>query len=169
MKTCSSCKVPKPLSEFGPMKRNKDGLAGRCRDCVNKKHQTYRDSYKQEHDGEPEGRRYDQSHGEDYAKAAARKYQERKDFVNAIKEASPCMDCHQFFPAVCMDFDHRPGEVKKMGIAKMVINLYSLPAILEEIKKCDLVCANCHRIRTWILREPLGYGPKYRKYDRSTW
>src|ERR1035441_9177547 len=114
MKICSVCRTEKPLSEFpkaSPSAPTKDGYKGRCYQCGRDRKSAWRADYKEGH-GEPEGRRYDQSHGEDYAKAAARKYQERKDFVNAIKEASPCMDCHQFFPAVCMDFDHRPGEVR---------------------------------------------------------
>ena len=70
----------------------------------------------------------------------------------------PCADCGQSFPAVCMDFDHREGEEKhprlthkNSGYKKMPIAVGSLSgkAFLEEIKKCDVVCANCHRIRTW--------------------
>lgn len=58
----------------------------------------------------------------------------------------PCLDCGRSFPPVCMDFDHRPGTVKSIDVARLVSQG---PAImLEEIEKCDLVCSNCHRIRT---------------------
>jgi len=47
-----------------------------------------------------------------------------------------------------MDFDHRPGEEKLflLKVSKMVT--YKLETVLLEIAKCDLVCANCHRMRT---------------------
>ncbi len=60
----------------------------------------------------------------------------------------PCMDCKNKFPAVCMDFDHRPGEHKIDTISQLVRNGASMAKILAEVAKCDLVCSNCHRIRT---------------------
>jgi hypothetical protein len=49
-----------------------------------------------------------------------------------------------------MDFDHRPGEKKlfAMGSAGVQVRV-SLEGLLAEIAKCDVVCANCHRIRTY--------------------
>jgi hypothetical protein len=49
-----------------------------------------------------------------------------------------------------MDFDHRPGTVKLFHIGK---NTHSEDAVLAEIAKCDVVCANCHRVRTFRTRE----------------
>lgn len=45
-----------------------------------------------------------------------------------------------------MDFDHREGVVKKFSLYK--IGGATAKAILEEIAKCDVVYANCHRERT---------------------
>lgn len=45
-----------------------------------------------------------------------------------------------------MDYDHRPGEEKRRGVGMMMH--YSKVAIETERAKCDLVCANCHRVRT---------------------
>lgn len=59
----------------------------------------------------------------------------------------PCTDCHGWFEACQMDFDHRPGTEKVRNVAAM--RGCSLKRLLEEIKKCDLVCANCHRLRTF--------------------
>jgi hypothetical protein len=75
---------------------------------------------------------------------------ERKQLarLEAIKTASPCMDCLTFYPAECMDFDHRPEEVKYAGVGHLVAGRYSWNLIEKEMTKCDLVCANCHRIRT---------------------
>ena len=68
--------------------------------------------------------------------------------IDALKN-SPCVDCGGSFEACVMDFDHVRG-VKKDDVSRMA--RYKLSTILEEIAKCDLVCANCHRIRTWIQR-----------------
>ena len=44
-----------------------------------------------------------------------------------------------------MDYDHRPGTKKKFNVS---VIRKGKAEILKEIEKCDLVCANCHRIRT---------------------
>jgi hypothetical protein len=59
----------------------------------------------------------------------------------------PCMDCGHRFPAVCMDFDHVRGPAKKYTISS-AYRCISMDRLKEEIAKCDVVCSNCHRIRT---------------------
>jgi len=73
--------------------------------------------------------------------------QEARDLVRAAKEV-PCADCGGTFSSVCMDFDHQ-GD-KTAAIAKMVSDGRSLDMIEAEIAKCEIVCSNCHRIRTWL-------------------
>lgn len=58
------------------------------------------------------------------------------------------MDCGQKFPPCAMDFDHRAGETKIADIARLINNTVPWEKIEAEMAKCDLVCANCHRIRT---------------------
>jgi hypothetical protein len=74
-----------------------------------------------------------------------------REYVNSLKN-NPCSDCGNIFHPVAMDFDHRPGEIKyggkSGGVARLVTNAASKEKIDKEIAKCDLVCANCHRIRT---------------------
>jgi hypothetical protein len=67
--------------------------------------------------------------------------------VDDTLKKDPCKDCDRTFPPECMDFDHRPGEVKIQMISH-IINRGNKQAILDEVKKCDLICACCHRIRT---------------------
>lgn len=62
-------------------------------------------------------------------------------------KSCPCKDCGNKFPACCMDFDHARGT-KKFNVGSMFAHHYSRKLIEHEIKKCDLVCSNCHRIRT---------------------
>lgn len=68
-----------------------------------------------------------------------------KRLVNTYKD-KPCMDCGNRFPPYVMDFDHVRG--KKISSVSEMCNNRPVATILTEIEKCDLVCANCHRIRT---------------------
>lgn len=66
--------------------------------------------------------------------------------ITAIKEATPCADCGGHFPACAMDFDHKDSTKKRASVSDLVNK--SWHAIADEIAKCDIVCANCHRIRS---------------------
>lgn len=68
--------------------------------------------------------------------------------VDRLK-AVPCQDCAGLFHFAAMDFDHVRGE-KKFNVAMGAS--FSKSALLEEIAKCDVVCSNCHRIRTYKRR-----------------
>jgi len=48
-----------------------------------------------------------------------------------------------------MDYDHRPGLPKKANLTVLAKRGAKREVILAEIAKCDVVCANCHRIRTY--------------------
>ena len=86
----------------------------------------------------------------------AANYAEQRAHVAAIKLASGCVDCgiKSEWPQI-YDFDHRPGETKGATIA-LLIRTSTIAAIDAEIAKCDIVCANCHRIRT-AQRTPVHY------------
>jgi hypothetical protein len=60
-------------------------------------------------------------------------------------EKNPCVDCGQSNP-VLLDFDQRSDKFK--SISEMIKSRYSWNKIKEEISKCDVRCANCHRLRT---------------------
>lgn len=68
--------------------------------------------------------------------------------ITKYKSETPCADCGGIFPPCCMDFDHLPGTKKLYAVGTMVSHGHSWPKIEVEIAKCELVCANCHRIRT---------------------
>jgi hypothetical protein len=72
------------------------------------------------------------------------KTKERTKRLAGIKD-KPCLDCGNKFPSCCMDFDHIRGE-KLFGIT--VSGNRKWETVLKEIEKCEVVCANCHRIRT---------------------
>lgn len=65
------------------------------------------------------------------------------------KKNKPCVDCNERFNPWQMDFDHRDSTTKIDAISTLcLIKKASAKRILDEIEKCDLVCANCHRNRT---------------------
>lgn len=78
-------------------------------------------------------------------------YKERlaeiKAWINELK-TQPCVDCGNKFDPVCMDFDHREPGAKVAGIAVLVNSGNDKEIIQKELEKCDLVCSNCHRVRT---------------------
>jgi hypothetical protein len=76
-----------------------------------------------------------------------KKAKELKKWMVEIK-SHPCCDCGRVFPICCMDFEHREGTKKKYNIGTMFAHHYSRELIETELVKCDLVCANCHRVRT---------------------
>ena len=86
-----------------------------------------------------------------------RLYKEKNDrrkkdlikFVISMKQ-KPCVDCGVKYPHYVMDFHHRDRETKLATINRMInYHSYSKKKIIEEVNKCDLICANCHRGRTY--------------------
>ncbi len=59
----------------------------------------------------------------------------------------PCIDCGEADPLV-LELDHRDETEKLHNLSRMWYNGYSWKKIEEEIAKCDVRCANCHRRRT---------------------
>lgn len=81
-----------------------------------------------------------------------RKFEVIRSYIVAQKD-NPCMDCGVNYPSYVMDFDHRPSEYKLFNISRYMRANKSLQQVVEEIAKCDLVCSNCHRIRTFTRLE----------------
>ncbi len=89
----------------------------------------------------------------------ARKKQQYKDrnkerralFRQIIIDAKniPCADCRQQYHYVCMDFDHLPQHEKSFSVGHGLGSASSERVLREEIAKCEVVCSNCHRLRTF--------------------
>ena len=128
VKKCTRCLVAKEITEFHCNKVKRDGLSPHCKDCQKK--------YLKDH--------YNKN--KSYYKAKARK--RAKICKNTLRElkSSPCTDCGQSYPPYVMDFDHVNG-IKERNISSIADG--STKMLREEIAKCELVCANCHRIRTF--------------------
>lgn len=81
------------------------------------------------------------------------------EFIISYKQNQSCMDCGfsgKEFPQV-LDFDHLPGKsAKKFTVGSWSRSVLSIETIQREIDKCEIVCANCHRIRTYLRRKRNG-------------
>lgn len=127
VKFCSSCEEYKPLDQFNTHRGMPDKLSSWCKECQAK--------YAAREARSPSGK----------ARLAKQKRSIRQ-FINSLKDI-PCMDCNQKYPPYAMDFDHRPGTRKQFNISTGGPGV-SRTILLAEIAKCDIVCSNCHRIRT---------------------
>lgn len=81
-----------------------------------------------------------------------------REMVDDIKVLLGCADCGYSEHPRALDFDH-VGSDKVENVSKMIVTNVPLELIFDEIDKCDVVCANCHRIRTAIRND-------YRKRNR---
>lgn len=104
------------------------------------------------------------------AEASRRSYQKRKEAVKKraiewnnrqrlilrdillARKAQGCQDCKGYFHPEAMEFDHVRG-VKRDNISTLVSSgKVSVETLEAELAKCELVCANCHRVRSYNRR-----------------
>lgn len=109
-------------------------------------------------------RAYNRSHYSRNVQYYVDKSRKRTETIVAFmreQKRKPCTDCGYTFHPCAMDFDHVRGE-KKLCVASFA-RRSALKALIEEIAKCDVVCANCHRIRTFnrIQRERSSEGTEH--------
>ena len=98
------------------------------------------------------------------ADATARQLKKRDEYLRRrrgqmevlkrIREL-PCADCLESFPTCAMEFDHRDGTTKAGMLSRMAGHV-KIAKLLEEIAKCDIVCTNCHRDRSYQRRMTRG-------------
>lgn len=130
MKKCSQCKEYKAFSCFTKHKNKSDGLQTSCSECQ-KLYAKLR--YKREK--------------EEYQSRNIAANAKMDLFINKLKN-KPCADCGVCYSPWIMDFDHLDPKTKVASVSMLKRNL-NYQKILEEISKCELVCANCHRDRTY--------------------
>jgi len=134
-KKCTQCNLEKEFTEFFVKNKEKKLLHSQCKSCYNRKRKS------KEHYN-----KYKNEYLERINKRKAIKINEnRQKLLEYFKEHS-CIKCGETNPIV-LEFDHRDEKDKKRGIATMMTS-YNWETILVEIEKCDVLCANCHRIRT---------------------
>jgi hypothetical protein len=92
-------------------------------------------------------RKHYQNNKEQYIKRNKESLAKMREHLNLVKSV-PCMDCNQTYPPYVMDLDHRVRE-DKADFINVIMRRGSWKNFLDEIEKCDVVCSNCHRERTW--------------------
>jgi len=128
MKYCPRCRQNKLHSEFSKNSSNHDGLQDYCRGCKKMQDKKYYMENKDVH----------------YERVKKYTNQNRLRLWKYLSSHS-CTDCGINDPVV-LEFDHVKG-VKLLAVSKMVTK-YSWENLKKEIDKCEIRCANCHRIRT---------------------
>lgn len=124
MRVCNGCKREKPEVAFY---ERKTGSKHICKEC---QQQTARNYY--------------WDNREKLLSEQKERKRANQALVWKLKEA-PCVDCRGVFPPEAMDFDHVRG-IKFKSISDLLH--FTRERMLEEIEKCELVCANCHRVRS---------------------
>lgn len=81
-----------------------------------------------------------------YVDKAAKRTRKRNELLQSLKSV-PCADCGVTYPYYVMDFDHRPGFEKEVDMNRQA-RWIGEARLQAELAKCDVVCSNCHRIRT---------------------
>lgn len=129
MKRCYQCKLELSVESFWKLKRSKDGLQPNCKEC-----------------GSKSGKICYYKNQANRIKRSSDWQKQKNSFIASLKN-KPCIDCGARHHYSMMDFDHIDNN-KVMNVSKM--RNKSMDTLLAEIKKCELVCSNCHRLRTWI-------------------
>jgi hypothetical protein len=135
--TCSRCKVEKPLKDFSV---SRHGPCGFCRLCMKEYHKEH---YKKNRD----------KYRARLAKNRVAIYEIARTNLDDLKRSTPCTDCNTRYHPYLMEFDHVRGQ-KRANVVRMIQNGATWAVLLEEIKKCDLVCCNCHALRTYSRLPP---------------
>lgn len=127
VKTCTKCKIQKPLEEFS--KKNK-GFNSWCKKCM---HIYLKNHYKLNKDY--------------YIQKTDFRKKVTISFIKSFKLKSKCAKCGETHPA-CLSF-HHTGQDKKVNISEIMWKGWSLDRVMSEINKCEILCENCHRKLHW--------------------
>ena len=129
-----SCKTDLPIAEFAPNKSKPGGVDTYCRECRRAYNQTYYQLTKVEKNPDRIKR----------TRTARRALVDR--FIGFMQDKA-CADCGETDVRV-LEFDHLRD--KKASISDLIRSGSKWSVIMEEIAKCEIVCANDHRRRTAI-------------------
>lgn len=142
MKKCSICGFEKEDFYI----RKNGTLRSDCKDCFKKR---IKENYiKKNKEIRASKKLYYQQNFDNINFKRLKIRNDKLEIINQFKKDA-CCDCGKIFPNCVMDFDHREPQNKKAGISKILNSRYSVTVLLAELQKCDLVCACCHRNRTY--------------------
>jgi protein-arginine kinase activator protein McsA len=134
IKHCGTCSTDKATTEFNKNKSKKDGLSSICRECSKARSKRYYTENLEHHKVE-------------VRKRSKKTINENREKLFEYYKNNPCIDCGNSNPIV-LELDHRDSVEKFDNVSNLVGGGFSWSLIEREIEKCDVRCANCHRIRT---------------------
>src|SRR6267143_2767210 len=132
MRACTKCGEVKPLDQFPPVRRGEPKLQSWCRECF----AAYGREYYRKNREVQKARLL--------RNTAARRADNQRRMIEYLR-AHPCVDCGEA-DIVVLQFDHLAD--KERDVSSMLSGSWSWSAIEKEIAKCEVRCANCHRLRT---------------------
>lgn len=131
-RVCTKCQQEKPIEDF-PLKNAVSGKRQAvCKECTAKRTNEWYYRNRAHHISNVT--HHKQNHIDD-----------AREYITDYLSWHPCIDCGENDPDV-LDFDHRYN--KDFSISHALTRGYSVTRIAAEISKCDVRCANCHRIKT---------------------
>jgi hypothetical protein len=133
-KVCTKCGARKQLDQFHVKDKQRGTRRARCKPCWS--------IYRRQHYLENQSKYIKMS------RARVVEHRRRLRFLILEAKAKPCADCDLSYPPWVMQFDHVRGR-KLFHLGAYREDYVSVPTLLNEIKKCDVVCANCHADRTY--------------------
>lgn len=132
MKTCTRCGETKPLYQFPPRRRGEPRLQSWCRACFAANNARY---YR-EHEATQKTRLL--------RNTATQREQNHRRVIDYLSEHA-CVDCGEA-DIVVLHFDHL-GD-KDANVSALIACGASWARVEREIAKCEVRCANCHRLKT---------------------
>ena len=127
-KTCYKCGVSKPLFDFNKSKSRKDGVQSICRPCSKEVNNL--------------GYIQNPNRAKSIKETRAKTREHNRRLTNKYKVLCGCKFCSER-TAICLDFHHLDPSIKEDNLSKM--SCVSINKLKEEIRKCIVVCSNCHR------------------------
>jgi hypothetical protein len=159
MKICSKCKQEKSLDKFYKLKKRYENQTvfhtARCKKCTNEVNVSNSKKYEEYYSN------YRKNNKEAAAERSKLNYKRKKEnwlkfLAENIELKCQVQSCGYDKCFAALDFHHRNPEEKEYGIydlMKMAFNEKNKSILLAEIKKCDVLCANCHRERHYYETE----------------
>lgn len=91
-------------------------------------------------------KRYYDAHPEFHLARRKASQKSNADYIDSFKVV--CKDCGNTDARV-LDFHHKDESTKVFTLASRRVAGYAKDKIKQEIDKCEVLCANCHRIHHW--------------------
>lgn len=126
VKSCYKCKRELPVSAFATSKSKKDGWQSQCKECQ----KIYR-------------RAHYLANKQKYIDKAAQWDYELRAWWKKLKSQHQCSQCSETHPS-CLEFHHLDPLTKTDSVSRLVMTGCK-QKVLDEIKKCMVLCSNCHK------------------------